>query len=191
MRRFLPALVVSLCVATPAFAIVPTIEKPIAVLRALDKVTARVEELNVPVNSPLTFGTLTINVRTCRVTPPEEQPEAAAFIEVSEIKIGENDVPVFHGWMFASSPALSALEHPVYDIWVTGCKDIPQKDAPKVDTGPIVPAEVPLGTQNPVGTPVSTVMPAGTQAPLSKKVKKPATPAQPVFPPAAIAPGSP
>ena len=106
----------------PSGAVVPTQDEPIAVLRALDKATARVEELDIPINEPLKFGTLLITVRTCRVTPPEETPEAAAFIEVGEFKPGENDIPVFRGWMFASSPALSAMQHPVYDLWVTGCK---------------------------------------------------------------------
>lgn len=106
-----------------ARAVVPTIEKPIAVLRALDKITARVEELDVPIDRPYKFGTLLINVRACRVTPEEDTPEAAAFIEVSEFKPGKTEAPVFRGWMFASSPALSAMEHPVYDLWVTGCKD--------------------------------------------------------------------
>lgn len=108
--------------AIPALAAVPTIDQPIAILRALDKTTARVEELNIPVNQPLKFGTLIITAHTCRVTPPEEMPEAASFLEVSEFKPGEKDIPLFRGWMFASSPALSAMEHPVYDIWVTGCK---------------------------------------------------------------------
>jgi hypothetical protein len=105
-----------------AMATVPTVEQPVAVLRALDKMTARVEELDVPINQPLKFGTILINVRTCRVTTPEETPEAAAYLEVSEFKPGEKDTPIFQGWMFASSPALSAMEHPIYDIWVTGCK---------------------------------------------------------------------
>jgi len=112
-----------LLLAIPASATVPTLEQPIAVIRALDKMTARVEELDIPVAQPLKFGTLMITVRTCRVTPPEETPEAAAYIEVGEFKPGEKDTPVFHGWMFASSPALSAMEHPIYDLWVTGCKD--------------------------------------------------------------------
>lgn len=102
---------------------VPSVDKPVAVLRALNKITARVEELQVPINQPLTFGTLSLTVKACRVAPPEETPEAAAYLDVSELKPGQDDVAVFHGWMFASSPALSAMEHPVYDIWVTGCKD--------------------------------------------------------------------
>ncbi len=105
-----------------AMASVPSVEQPVVVVRALDKITARVEELELPVNRPFTFGTLVITVRTCRVAPPEETPEAAAFMDIGEIKPGEPDKPVFRGWMFASSPALSAMEHPVYDMWVTGCK---------------------------------------------------------------------
>lgn len=120
----LTVLAVLLCPAL-ALATVPTVEKPVAVLRALDKITAHVEEIEVPIGEPYKFGTLMITARTCRVTPPEETPEAAAFLEISEIKPGEADTLVFRGWMFASSPALSALEHPVYDIWVTGCKDAP------------------------------------------------------------------
>lgn len=110
--------------AVPALAVVPTQEQPVAVLRALDKMTARVEEIELPVGKTVSFGTLALIAQTCRVTLPEEAPpESAAFLEVGEIKPGAADIPVFKGWMFASSPALSAMEHPVYDIWVTGCKD--------------------------------------------------------------------
>ena len=113
--------------AFPAHAVVPTQERPIAVLRALDKVTARVEVLEIPTNKPTSFGSIIITAHTCRVTQPEETPESAAFLEISELKPGEKDTPVFHGWMFASSPALSAMEHPVYDIWLVGCKSPPEK----------------------------------------------------------------
>jgi len=122
VKRFLLTLVL-VCCAAPAFAVVPSQPEPVAVLRALDKITARVEQLEVPVNQPLKFGTIMITVRACRVTPPEETPEAAAFIEVDEFKPAQDGTPIFHGWMFASSPALSAMEHPVYDIWLTGCEE--------------------------------------------------------------------
>ncbi|MDR3423887.1 MAG: DUF2155 domain-containing protein [Alphaproteobacteria bacterium] len=120
------AVCVFLVVLFPALAhaVVPTQERPIVVLRALDKMTARVEEIDLPVGKTIQFGTLSIVARTCRVTLPEEAPpESAAYLEISEIAPGEQDKPVFKGWMFASSPALSAMEHPVYDIWITGCKD--------------------------------------------------------------------
>ncbi|HBM91025.1 MAG TPA: DUF2155 domain-containing protein [Rhodospirillaceae bacterium] len=105
-----------------AWAVVPTEEKPVAVLRALDKMTARVAEIELETQKSYTFGTLAITVRSCRKTPPEETPEAAAFLDISEIKADEEEKIVFRGWMFASSPALSAMEHPVYDLWLMGCK---------------------------------------------------------------------
>lgn len=92
-----------------------------AVLQGLDKVTARVSRLEAPVDKPVRFGTLEVFVRTCFETPPEEPPESAAFIEIYEARPGEERVRVFSGWMFASSPALSAMEHPVYDVWVVDC----------------------------------------------------------------------
>ena len=120
---FLTGLMLLSFASVPAFAIVPTQDQPIAVLRALDKATARVQELAIPINEPLKFGTILITVKTCRTTLPEETPEAAAYVDVSEFKPGESEKHVFHGWMFASSPALSAMQHPVYDLWVTGCKN--------------------------------------------------------------------
>ena len=93
-----------------------------AVLHGLDKITARVSEFAAPVDQPVTFGTLHITVRACRKTPPEEPPESAAYLEVVEERQGLPPTLVFSGWMFASSPALSALEHPVYDVWVIDCR---------------------------------------------------------------------
>lgn len=107
----------------PAFAVVPGEDKPVVVIRALDKITARVEALEIRVGQPFKFGTLLITAHSCRSTPPEETPEAAAFLDISELRPGETEITHFRGWMFASSPALSALEHPVYDVWVIGCKD--------------------------------------------------------------------
>ncbi len=94
---------------------------PIAVIRVLDKVTARVRTIEAPIDQPVRFATLTIVARTCDKRPPEETPEAAAFLEISEGKAGETGQPVFSGWMFASTPSLSAMEHPIYDVWVIDC----------------------------------------------------------------------
>ncbi|MDR3439742.1 DUF2155 domain-containing protein [Telmatospirillum sp.] len=94
-----------------------------AILQGLDKVTGRVMTIEAPIGAPVHFGTLEIIARTCRKRPPEEQPEAAAFLDIWEIRSGEAAGSLFRGWMFASSPALSALEHPVYDIWVMDCED--------------------------------------------------------------------
>ena len=93
-----------------------------AILQGLDKITARITQIEAPIGQPTRFGRLSIVARACTKTPPEEQPLTAAFLEIREIKTGEQATLIFSGWMFAQSPALSALEHPVYDIWVVDCK---------------------------------------------------------------------
>ncbi len=96
----------------------------IVVLQGLDKVTARISTLEAPVGETVSFGSLRITARHCDKRPPEETPESAAFLEIVEEKPGEMPAPRFSGWMFASSPALSAMEHPVYDLWVIDCKNV-------------------------------------------------------------------
>ena len=95
----------------------------IAVLQGLDKVTARVSTFNASIGAIIKFGTLEIVVRKCDKRPPEETPESAAFIDVWDVRPDEVIVSVFRGWMFASSPALAAMEHPVYDVWILDCKN--------------------------------------------------------------------
>ena len=92
-----------------------------AVLQGLDKVTARIQRIEALIDKPIQFGSLHILVRTCIKKPPEELPESAAFIEIKDARAGEVGIPVFSGWMFASSPSLSAMEHAVYDVWVVDC----------------------------------------------------------------------
>ena len=98
-------------------------ENAIAVLQGLDKVTARIFTFDAPIDLTVPFGTLQITVRTCRKRPPEEPPESAAFLEIRDVARGLDPKTVFSGWMFASSPALSALEHAVYDVWVSDCRN--------------------------------------------------------------------
>lgn len=103
-------------------------------LSALDKITARISEIDVPLNSPVRFGTLEIILHHCAFKPPEAPPEHAAFLVIRDLGYADananrgtntgtdTDVPpVFSGWMFASSPAVSGLEHAVYDLSVTAC----------------------------------------------------------------------
>ena len=104
-----------------ALAAVPAAAEEGAVLQGLDKVTARVSTFPAPIGQPVRFGTLLVTVRACHKRPPEEPPESAAFLEIAEQRQGEEAAPLFKGWMFASSPALSALEHAVYDVWVLDC----------------------------------------------------------------------
>lgn len=118
----LAAAVAGWTVATDA-APVPAqmLDKPAAKLQGLDKITARTSTFTLAVGETRTFGSLRITLRACRENPPVETPESAAFLEVVEVKPGEQEEAAFSGWMFASSPALSAMEHPIYDVWVLSC----------------------------------------------------------------------
>jgi len=93
------------------------------VLETLDKISARVSRMEVAVGTTAAFGSLKITPRHCDKRPPEETPESAAFLEIVEELPDEQPKLEFSGWMFASSPAVSALDHPVYDVWVVDCKN--------------------------------------------------------------------
>lgn len=103
-----------------------------ATLQGLDKTTARVSTIEAPIDYIANFGTLQIVARACRKKPPTEPPESAAFLEIVDVRPDSAAVSVFTGWMFASSPAVSAMEHPVYDIWVIDCGTAPppEEDVP-------------------------------------------------------------
>src|SRR5947207_1919859 len=98
------------------------IDQPMARLQGLDKTTARISKFEAPVGTEVHFGTLSILVRTCQRAPPEATPESATFLEIFDSRPGEAKEKRFGGWMFSSSPALSALEHPVYDVNLLDCK---------------------------------------------------------------------
>lgn len=124
LLRILPLAAALLATASVQAAPVPSqmIERPAAKLQWLDKVTARTSTFTMKVGETKAMSSLRITLRACRENPPIETPESAAFLEVTEIKPGEQAEPVFSGWMFASSPALSAMENPIYDVWVLGCE---------------------------------------------------------------------
>lgn len=118
MKIALVAAVVTLSAIAPANAD----PYAIAVLQALDKVTARVTTIEAPLGETVKYNTLEIIARACDKKPPEETPESTAFLDIWEARPGEPMQGMFRGWMFASSPAISAMEHPVYDVWVVDCK---------------------------------------------------------------------
>ena len=105
------------------------LDMPVAVIQALDKVTARTTVMRLAVNREGRYGTLRFQVRTCQRRPPTETPESAALIEIVDVRPDEGTRALFSGWMFASSPALNALEHPVYDIWLLDCSTRPDNPA--------------------------------------------------------------
>lgn len=100
---------------------VDMIDMPVVKLRSLDKITARTETFEANVGSTVKFGSLYIKVQACRTASPIEQPESAAFMQVWEVDADEKSDWIFSGWMFASSPGLSSMDHPIYDVWVLDC----------------------------------------------------------------------
>ena len=107
-------------------------QQPAVLLRGLDKISGRSTDLEVAVDSDILFGGLRITVKACHETPPTEPPESVAYVEVEDFGFAMENVSelpdeidmenrVFNGWMFASSPGLNALEHPIYDVWVIRC----------------------------------------------------------------------
>ena len=98
------------------------IENPIAVFSALDKITAVVTTIEVPIDQTVRFGTLNVTPRICYTRPPTEPPKTTAFVEVDEVRLDGAKKRIFTGWMFASSPGLNGVEHPVYDVWLINCK---------------------------------------------------------------------
>ncbi len=98
------------------------IENAVAVFSALDKVTATIEKLEVPIGETTTFAALKVTPRVCLTSPATEQPKTTTFVQVDETQLDGSETRVFSGWMFAQSPGLNAVEHPVFDVWLTGCK---------------------------------------------------------------------
>lgn len=129
-------------------------QKDTVIVRALDKITGRSTDFEMNLGEPKVYGSLRIDLDTCYQTPPEEPPESAAFLRITsatskqvqtmavprdlteeEILASEaEDADIrFSGWMFASSPGLNALEHPVYDIWVIACSEIDPSEISPLD----------------------------------------------------------
>lgn len=98
------------------------IANPIAVFSGLDKITAIIRQFEVPVGKTVLFGTLEVTPRVCNTRPPIEPPKTTAFVEINERRHEGKPRRIFTGWMFADSPGLHGVEHPVYDVWLVDCK---------------------------------------------------------------------
>ena len=108
------------------------IKNPIAIFAGLDKITGSITTFQVPVDGTQQFGTLVVRPRVCYSRPPEEEPKTTSFVEVDEVEADQAVHRIFTGWMLAESPGLNAVEHPVYDVWLTGCLD-PNAPKPPVE----------------------------------------------------------
>ena len=125
MRIFLAPLIAFTCLSCGAVSTQTTVwlDGRVATMQALDKITARISTLSAPVGEARQFGTLEVTIKRCAFHPPEETPENAAYVVIRDLGYDPSVAPaeVFSGWMFSSSPAISALEHPVYDITLLAC----------------------------------------------------------------------
>ena len=118
-----------------------TISNPIASFSGLDKITGRITNFDVYMNETVQFGALQITPRVCYTRPPTETQRTSAFLEVDQVSLKGGSERIFTGWMFAESPALNPLDHPVYDIWLVDCKqttDVPPP--PETSAGPSEPS---------------------------------------------------
>ena len=108
-------------------------------LRGLDKITGRPTNITAPIGKPVKFATLTITVRYCYSTPPSEPPETAAFVQIVDQRPDQGVKPIFSGWMYASTPGLNGVEHPLYDVWAMGCNNVATPGSPAVtaSTAPV------------------------------------------------------
>ena len=92
-----------------------------AQMQAMDKITGKVEIIDIPVNTEVKYGSFSVVVRSCKTRPPEETPENFAFVDVVDNPIKAEPVNIFKGWMLSSNPAINPVEHPIYDIWLLKC----------------------------------------------------------------------
>jgi hypothetical protein len=126
LLRALATLSVGLAMLSPAMA--ETISNPIAAFSGLDKITGRITSFDVYMNETVQFGALQLTPRVCYTRPASETQRTTVFLEVDQVSLKGGAQRIFTGWMFADSPALNAVDHPVYDIWLVDCRqssDVP------------------------------------------------------------------
>ncbi|MGO8183436.1 DUF2155 domain-containing protein [Rhizobium leguminosarum] len=118
----------------PTAANAARIENPVAVFSGLDKITGRITTFDVYVNETVQFGALQVTPKACYSRDQSEAQKIDGFVEVDEITLDRKIRRIFTGWMFAASPGLNAVEHPIYDVWLKDCKansDVPAPDGAK------------------------------------------------------------
>lgn len=106
------------------------IENRVAVFSGIDKITGRITSFDVYLNETVQFGALQVTPKVCYSRDDTEAQKIDAFIEVDEITLDRKIKRIFTGWMFADSPGLNAVEHPIYDVWLTNCKQESDVPAP-------------------------------------------------------------
>lgn len=133
------------------------IKNPIAVFAGLDKITGRIIAFEAAVDETVQFGSLQLTARVCYSRPEYDNPQTTSFVEVDEVSGDNKYRRLFGGWMFASSPGLNAIEHPVYDIWLTECKGGTEiiKTPPELEENPAEAPELRKGAKPATNAPGS------------------------------------
>ena len=165
------ALAAAAALVAPDPALADKISHPIAIFDGLDKITGRIISFEVGINETVQFGALQITPRVCYSRPLTEAPQTDAFAQVDEIDEQKKLKRIFSGWMFADSPGLHGIEHPIFDIWLTGCKGgtVVIHDAPTAEAAAPNPDETPPSDTGLDAT--ATDQPAPPPQPKKKKPK--------------------
>lgn len=152
------------------------IANPTAVFAGLDKITGRIISFDVAIDETVQFGALRMTPRACYTRPPTETPNTDGFVEVDEITLQGEVKRIFTGWMFAASPGLHGVEHPIYDVWLTDCK----KEPPSPATVPGVQAQ---RSEPPAAAPAAATPPAAAPPAAAPPAAAPPAPAPAARPP--------
>jgi len=175
------ALVLASLIGMASAAQADRIKNPTAVFSGLDKITGRIVSFEVKIDETVQFGALQMTPRVCFTKPPTETPNTTSFVEVEEAGTDGSARKVFSGWMFASSPGLHGIEHPVYDIWLVDCKGGTEVIAEPKETPEELPPIEPSTqrTSAEPGRPGNIMAPAETAQPLPPAPPLDAAPPQP------------
>jgi hypothetical protein len=136
------AFVFAFALGTAAPSLAQTIANPVARFTGLDKITGRVTQFDVYVDETVQFGALQITPRACYSRPPTETQRTSVFVEVDQVSLKGSITRIFAGWMFADSPALNAVDHAVYDVWLLECKPSTDVPPPEGTTGAAPAADI-------------------------------------------------
>jgi hypothetical protein len=112
-----------------------TVQNPLAQFSGLDKITGLTTQFEIKINEEAKFGSLIVKPFVCNTRPITEEPKTTSFVQVQDVAADGSKKVIFSGWMFAESPGLNAVEHPTFDVWLTGCRD-PNAPPPPVETAP-------------------------------------------------------
>jgi hypothetical protein len=184
------ALAAAAALIAPNAALADKISNPIAVFNGLDKITGRIISFEVAINETVQFGALQITPRVCYSRPPTDAPQTDTFAQIDEIDELKQMKRIFSGWMFADSPGLHGVEHPIFDIWLTACKGgtVVIREAPAAEASAPNPDESPPTDP---GADAAASPEQTTPPPQSAKKKKPKPPTVVAAPPPDAEPTTP